>query len=271
MILGADELPIEEYHSSAPAWLSKTSLRDYISHGPKWWCGAYLARTIKRQRPDGALQGLALDCLLTEGDDAFFSRFAIRPDWADGRTKEGRAWLEQQGGKDVLSHTDGLILADAAEAVRGHYAWGTIERCMAQATIRRQSAALGLGLQSRPDWLDARGGRLFDLKKTRDLDAFGRQAINLGYHLQAAIAGWCLAGDGIGLEHAYLVAVEWELGARCRVYEIPHYALEAGDRLMRSTATEIARRIAENDWSDRQEKTEELAIPEWMQRQLENA
>lgn len=272
MIFTSTELPIEQYHASAPAWLSKTSLRDYISHGPAWWKLAYLDRTMERPSPGGALQGLALDCLLTEGMESFAARFAVKPAGHDGRTKAGREWAEANAGRLLLTAEDAEILADAAEAVRSCCAWDRIAKCAAQVSVRRESPALGLGLQSRPDWLHIDGGSavLFDLKKTRDIDLFGKQAIELGYHLQAAIAGWCLAGDGIGLEHAYLVAVEWERGARCRVYEIPHAALEAGDRLMRETAAEIAARIKSGDWTDRQAGPEPLPIPDWLMRQMES-
>lgn len=270
-LLTAAELPIAQYHASAPAWLSKTSLRDFIHHGPAWWKLAYLDKSIDRKRPDGAIQGAALDCYLTEGAEAFAAGWAIRPYGMDGRTKAGKEWADANTGKEVLSYADSLILPDAVAAVRSHPRWPEIQACAAQMTCRRQSSGLGLGLQSRPDWLNTGNGCLFDLKKTCDLDAFGRQAINLGYHLQAAIAGWCLAGDGIQLEHAYLVAVEWERGARCRVYEIQHYAMEAGDRQMRATAAEIARRIQTDDWTDRQEGAQELEVPEWMQRQMEAA
>jgi hypothetical protein len=270
-LIPASDLPIEQYHLCAPSWLSKTSIRDFSDFGPAWWHRTYILRDIPRRKPGGVEQGLALDAYLTEGPDAYASRFAVRPPGIDGRTKEGKAWLASVDGKVVLSAEDEAILMDAVAAVRSHPLWPEIEACAAQVTVRRESSTLGIGLQSRPDWLNALRGVLFDLKKTRDLASFGRQSIDLGYHLQAAVAGWCLAGDGIGLEHAYLVAVEWERGARCRVYEIPHEALDAGDRLMRSTASEIARRIQDDDWTDHPPTTAEpLPIPEWMRRNMES-
>jgi hypothetical protein len=267
-----EQISITDYHQSVTAgWLSKTSIRDFCEHGPAWWKMAYLDKTISKPTPDGAVQGLALDCLLTEGTDAYLRGFSVKPEGFDGRTKEGKEWVKAQAGRRIISHQDSLILVDAAAAVRGHPRWKEIEACRAQMTCRRKSDALGLGLQSRPDWLNTDKGALFDLKKTCDLSGFGRQAINLGYHLQAAIAGWCLAGDSIALESACLVAVEWERGARCRFYEIPHYALESGDHQMRETAAEIARRIKDNDWSDVQAGTEDLEIPDWMARKMQEA
>ncbi len=271
MILG--DLPLSLYHSAVPQWLSKTSLRDYDRHGPAWWKLAYLDRAIRRETPDGADQGTALDLLLTQGHEAFVAGVAEKPADMSFSTKEGKAWRAAQAGKIILSAADMAIMHDAVAAVRACSAWPAIQQAHAQQTIRRQAQALGLGLQSRPDWLRVDGSRaiLWDLKKTRSLDSFGRQAIDLGYHLQAAVAGWCLAGDGIALEHAYLVAVEWERGARCRVYEIPHEALADGDRRMRAIAAEIADRIKRGDWIDRQDGVQPLPIPEWVMRKMEAA
>lgn len=264
-------LTIEEYHAACPRYLSKTTLRDYEDHGPAWWHAVHIAKTIRKPRPGGAAQGLALDCLLTEGNAAFCARYVVRPASVDARTKDGKQWLADHADREPIKEEDFAILMDAADAVRHLPVWGEIEKAAAQVTVRREAHALGLGLQSRPDWMDTGRGIVWDLKKTADLAGFGRQAINLGYHLQAAVAGWCLAGAGIALEKAFLVAVEWEAKARARVYEIPHPVLEAADRRMRQTAAQIAARIKSDDWSDIQAAPETLDVPEWMLRQMEAA
>ncbi|MBU6247114.1 MAG: PD-(D/E)XK nuclease-like domain-containing protein [Xanthomonadaceae bacterium] len=268
MIVPASDLPIEQYHASAPAWLSKTTLRYFADNGAPWF-KLFLDGQVKPSTPGGVEQGAALDCLLTENGADFDARFAIKPKGHDGRTKEGKAWVEANSGKKLLTENDMAILADAAAAVRACSAWPRITKSMAQATVRRQAPALGLGLQSRPDWLLPSEGCVFDLKKTSELRRFGAQSIDLGYHLQAAVAGWCLAGDGVALEHAYLVAVEWERGARCRIYEIPHEVLEHADTQMREIAAEIGERLASGNWTDHQEQVEPLPVPGWMLRQME--
>jgi hypothetical protein len=269
VILPPESLPIGEYHRCAPAWLSKTAIRDFQKMGPGLWHKTYITKEILRDRPDGAAQGLALDCVLTEDAQRFNDRFAFKPDGMSFATKEGKAWRAGQEGKIILTADDEAILNDAAAAVRAHPAWAEIQKCRAQMTVRREAKALGLGLQSRPDWLG--DGVLYDLKKTRDLAGFGRQAIDLGYHTQAAVAGWCLSGEGMALEHAYLVAVEWERCARCRVYEIPHEALAFADRQMRDVASDIADRVARNDWTDKPPVCEALPIPGWMMAKMEAA
>jgi hypothetical protein len=270
MIISPSELPIEVYHGSGgtPRWWSKTSLRNFQSMGPAWTKLAYIDKTLTQEAPGGALQGLALDCLLTEGPESFVNRFAVKPQGLSLATKEGKQWKIEHEGQEILSHDDALILADASAAVRKCCMWPGIEKSLAQHTIRRDQPALGIGLQARPDWLNVNSGMVLDLKKTRDLSRFGTQSIDLGYHLQAALAGWCAAGDGVCIEHSYLVAVEWERGARCRVYEIPQEILAHADREMRKIAAEVAERIATNNWTDKQEAPEMLPIPAWVERKM---
>lgn len=270
MIIPPSEISIERYHKGPPRWWSKTSLRNFQQYGPKW-TRMYLSDEINTKRPDGALQGMALDCYLTEGVEAFASRFCIKPEGMSLATKDGKAWKAEQGSREILSNEDGLILFEAIEAIRGCCMWPQIEASLAQHTVRRDQPALGIGLQARPDWIAPTQGMLFDLKKTRDLEQFGKQAINLGYHLQAALAGFCLAADAVYIEHSYLIAVEWERGARCRVYEIPHEYLESGHREMVKVAQEVADRVSRNDWTDKQDHPGTLSAPSWMERQMEVA
>jgi hypothetical protein len=285
MIIPASELPIERYHACAPRWWSKTSLRRFKDEGAPW-TGMWLRGEVEPSTPDGVEQGLAIDCLLTEGAESFARRFPRLPRNAPKKpTKAQREakkpapesveairwwdeWNAANASSIILSHDDHVICAEAADAIRALPCWSEIEASQAQATVRRDSPGLGIGLQARPDWLHAGNGRLRDLKKTRSLAMFGKQAIDLGYHFQASIAGWCLAGDGIGIEQASLVAVEWKRGARAREYIIPHEALAEGDKQMREIAAEVADRYARGDWSDRQEQPEVLPIPEYMLRRM---
>ena len=267
VIIPPQDCTITDYHAAAPAWFSKTTLRLFSELGAPWF-RLWLDGKVAKPHPKGADQGLALDALLTDGRNALNNRFAFAPDNLDRRTKAGKEWADAQAGKTILTAEDALIIEDAAAAVRSCSAWSAIEKSLAQHTIRRHSPALGFGLQSRPDWYLPAQETLFDLKKTRDLTRFGSQAIDLGYHLQAAVARWCLGNDNI---RAFLVAVEWERGARCRVYEIPADVLAYADAEMRTIALEISRRMASNDWTDHQAEAEPLPVPGWMKARMEAA
>jgi hypothetical protein len=262
-LIAPSQLPIEVYHGAegVPRWWSKSSLLKYKEMGAPW-TKLWIDKKVVTERPDGALQGLALDCALTEREE-FASRFVVRPQGIDLRTKDGKAWAADQGDRDLLSANDGMILNDAVAAVQSCCVWDMIEKSLAQHTIRRDQPALGIGLQSRPDWIYPAQGIVLDLKKTRDLTRFPAQAIDLGYHLQAALAAWCALDHGITIEKAYLVAVEWERGARCRVLEIPGEYLVAGHEEMVRLAREVGSRLSSNDWTDVQPAPEMLKAPRY--------
>jgi len=105
-------MPIQKYHMGPPRWWSKTSLRNFQQYGPKWM-GKFLRDEVRTERPDGALQGMALDVYLTEGAEEFAKQFAIKPDGLSLATKEGKAWKESQ--------TLDTIGQDDADAAQGMY------------------------------------------------------------------------------------------------------------------------------------------------------
>lgn len=286
MILSPTALPIESYHRSAPEWLSKTSIMDFRRMGPAWWKLAHLDRAIERPSPGGVLQGNMLDCYLTEGEAVYRDRYMVAPIGApkkpDSRqmnakkpspeTLDAIAYWAPFAGKVIVTQADEAIMRDAVAAVLDLPDWPRISAGKLQHSIRRHSSELGLGLQSRPDILELdlsqRVATSWDLKKTADLDRFPHQALDLGYHLQASIAQWCLAGEGFTPDKAFLIAVEWERGARAKVYEIPTEALEEGFRWCGETVKEISQRLASGDWNYRQAAPEPLPIPTWRARQM---
>ena len=297
MILAPAQLPLAAYlrgmEDPAMRWLTKTALVRYREHGAKRFRMGYLDATrLPFPVPGGVDQGNALDCYLTEGPDVFAARYPVRPtppaDMPPRPQERHRtakkpspetvsafkAWDEwdaahpMQAGALEISDEDRAILADCVEAVQALPMWPELVAARAQHTVRRLVTP-GIGVQSRPDWLMANA--TCDLKKTRDLDMFPRQAIDLGYTIQAAVAGYCLAGDGVAAEHSYLLAVEWAYGARARVYEIPSEVLVYATREMDRLIGEIVWRFENDNWTETQPGPEMLPVPGWKMKEIENA
>ncbi len=296
MILPPSALPIDRYHAAAfnmdDRWLSKTSIRDFQEHGPAWWDLAYNQQEVERPTPDGVEQGLALDCFLTEGEAVFRARYPEIPEDAPKRPTKAqwaaakpspqsilavgwwRQWSKAHPGTLELGAADRLILVDAAAAVRALPCWSDMEASMAQATVRRKAEGALFGIQSRPDFLFLPAGgpcRYRDLKKCRSLRFFDDDADRLGYCCQAAVAGYALAGDGISMESASLVAVEWERGARAEEVTIPDEVLDLAWKELQATAGEIARRMEANDWRQVQEKPRALRVGYKLRQRMEAA
>ena len=273
MIIQSKYLSIQDYHSSAPRWLSKSSILDFKKHGPQWWQLRYLLGIIKPEKPTEAMeQGNALDCYLTESEEIFYMRYVIKPEGHDGRTKEGKAWKEEHKDRKVISKEDHTILLEAVEAVKMHPMWTLISGSEKQLTLRRNTN-LAFGLQSRPDFIcvgTEPGHKVYiDLKKTCNLETFGRDAINFGYHYQAALASFCAADDGITFEKYYLAACEWERGSRFRLFEIPATAIEYAQRELVKIANEISDRIKADNFEDIQSEPEPLEIPAYLARKMD--
>ena len=268
MLIHPSNLSIDAYHSSAPKWLSKSSILDFRKHGPQWWNMRYLLDIIPKDEPTDAMeQGNALDCMLTEPEGAFYAKYVIKPQGMKFSNKEGIAWKEKNEGKEIIKDEDYKILLEAVEAVKMNPMWPLIDSSKKQYTLRRQTN-LGFGFQSRPDFIA--GNIYIDLKKTCNLETFGRDAINFGYHYQAALAGFCAEDDGLRFEKYMLAVCEWERGSRFRVFEIPQTEINAARIELVTIAQEISDRMKRGNWEDIQLKPQQLDVPAYLVKRRES-
>lgn len=267
--------PIAAYHAQGPKTLSKTRLMDFRANGAPWWKLRYIDRAIPDRDSKAMVQGRALDVVLTEGFHAYGKQFAVKPDKLHLGSTDGKAWKASVGDKEVISYEDSLILGEAVECVRSSPYNALIEACQAQVSIRREltdEGLPGITVQSRPDFLNPEAGIYIDLKKTRDFTGFGKDAINLGYHIQASLTGALLAREGVTISDYYLLAVEWDRGARCHLYRIPDEILSMGWRDALGLTREIADRHASGDWTDKPPQVAtELDVPGWLLARMQAA
>jgi hypothetical protein len=231
----------------------------------------YLMKVLPKDEPTKAMeQGSALDCFLTEGEEAFYKRYAMKPDGMSFATKEGKAWKEERKEKEIINVGDFAILLEAVEAVKMNPIWPLIAGSLKQSTLRR-ATNLGFGLQSRPDFIAFDNGNVYiDLKKTCNLETFGRDAINFGYHYQAALASFCAEDDGIYFDKYLLAVCEWERGSRFRLFNIPMKYIDAARIELVEIATEISKRMKDENWEDVQSEPEDLQATAYQERKMES-
>ncbi len=265
---------IRRYHSAGPKSLGSTRVSHFREHGPVWWHLRYIANEIPAPEASDAMrQGSMLDTMLTEPGK--MDRYVVKPDGMSFATKEGKAWKAEHEDKEIVPAEWLRIAEDCAKAVGAHATAAEMlsdPRCTKQTTLRHVLPN-GLTLQSRPDFLmldeATKTGWYIDLKKTDDLGNFGRKAIDYGYHRQLSLCQWLAAVAGYRID-AYLLAVEWQRGARARLFKMPEAALSAGWVEAKDTIDEIADRFADDDWSDDHDgDIDTLDIPEWMMRRME--
>lgn len=202
-------------------------------------------------RPDtpSFLLGRAIHCAILEPDQ-FDSRYIIRPEKLDGRTKAGKAWLADVP-KDVetLPAAKGEVIKECTASVLRHPDFDILE-CTRREVTATWTDRSGVKCKGR---LDAVGPRHFvDLKSCDDLGRFERDAAKFLYHGQLA---WYLDGaiqSGLmtqesdeppdeldederftPMSQAYIVAVETSEPYDCGFFRVPEYAIECGRELYR--------------------------------------
>ena len=77
--------------------------------------------THPREDSPAMLLGRAAHCAVLE-PDAYAARYVVRPDGIDGRTKAGKAAIEElaASGREVLTADQGALCSEIAAAVRAH-------------------------------------------------------------------------------------------------------------------------------------------------------
>lgn len=123
--------------------------------------------------------------------EKFFENFTVRN--LDLRTKEGKAekLALTEAGLTILNPEQGDMIADVVKAVRGHFAANRLLNGAKETAYFWTDDATGERCKCRVDSeLDLAGVHyIVDLKTCADAstDAFMRDAIKYGYHLQAAM------------------------------------------------------------------------------------
>lgn len=145
----------------------------------------------EKQSPALAFGKLAHAILLEDLEGPEFSaRFAVKPDDFNGRTNDGKAWVERNSSKTIVSEAD-IAAANAMRAAADHHP--DVRQLLALPGIVELSVStlhptLGIRLRGRFDkCLDA-GTYLVDYKTATDAtpEGFAKATHEYGYLLQAA-------------------------------------------------------------------------------------
>ncbi len=254
---------IEAYHATEN--ISKSKLMTYAKHGPAHYYRQYVKRDLPQPDKPAFAIGRAFDDLMCTSKPSW----AVKPDGFDGRTAAGKQWVAEHAGHDTLTAVDDAMIYEMREAMSANaHASRLWTGCEAQVTLRRELPALGITAQARPDGIHWDHKAIVDIKTTRDMNGFSRDAINFGYHLQLALGQWLAAQDGHQLD-AFLIVVEAKCAPRCKVFRMKEVALAAGWNRCKDLMTKVADHYKTGDWNDRQVEVEDLAMETWQERKLE--
>lgn len=280
---GVYALPIDVYHGQPTVGpsISSSGLRTIWAQSPAHYfvdSPLNAARAPKEDRPAFAIGRLAHKLLL-EGSEGLEAEFVTRPEcWSDWRTKEAKAWRDEQvaAGKTVITDADLVAVTGMAEALARH---PLVEQGILDGFVERsliwQDAKTGVWLKSRPDVVPHASGLFSDLKTTSSVadEELARSLASFGYHMQAALVG--MASEAVldrPMEEFALVWVEKAPPHCVRVTVLTGADLERGRGQLRSAIYQFAECVATGIWpgpGGSSRDAEYLQLPAWAAKQID--
>jgi exodeoxyribonuclease VIII len=275
-------MPSEDYHARQA--LGSSTLKKMMKTTPwhAWKLGLDPQRPASE--PSDAMKAGTLCHTAVLEPDTLNARYAVRPEGLDGRTKDGKVWLNEQRrfGREVITFEQMEVAFAQARAVReqlpevaelldgpGHSevsAFWTREAKLATGEV------VEVACKCRPDRVcevEPRSVVLLDLKTAKDAsdDGFGRAVGNYGYELQAAWYqdGYETAADVLVMA-TVLVAVESNYPHACSAYVID----DNGMREAREDIDKLVKRFAmcqrSGVWPAYPSGVRALSLPPWRRR-----
>lgn len=266
-------IPMEDYLSDCTPGpgVQSTNLKHLASRCPKYafarWSGN--AARIQDRSTDATEFGTAAHKYIVEGPDEFAKRYVVKPLGHDGRTKEGKAWLAANAGKDYVSDADMEALRRMADMIKVHPTAGLALRSgTAEVTAIVQDKETGLWLKCRPDYLTPR--LAIDLKTTENngVEAFGAQAWKLKYHLSAAMTLDVLQQLGQPVAFAFL-SVEKAQPYVPALRALSERFLLAGQLLYRRSLRRFADCLSSGKWSGYSDEVETIGVTAWQDKEID--
>jgi len=213
--------------------------------------------------------GRAIHAMVLQPDE-FDEQYAIAP-CVDRRTKEGKAvwaqFCEENEGKDILTQDEIETVKATAKAVYGA-ASDLLAMAETEVPLFWDDRRTGIRCKCRVDAMKETADKfiMIDLKTTKDAstDAFIREAIRYGYHVQASF--YKSAVETLGLNHGkpiewWFVAVEKQAPFAVNKIRVSQSVLDEGlfqawklmDRLDECLRTDTWPGYGSN----------EMVLPEW--------
>lgn len=264
------------YHASAP--LSKSRLWE-MRKTPQYfrWFEEHRAEIPVT---DAMVMGSAFHKLVLE-PDGFESEFAVCPT-VDRRTKAGKeAWAAFQtdsGGKTVLMEWMYAQVSAMAEAVKAHpMARFLTTDGEVETSIYYKDDLTGIECKVRPDIIvrDKHGRIIVDLKScvSAATEDFRRQAINMGYDMQAAMYREGVKAE-TGEECRFIfVAVEKEPPYLINIINCDELFLKRGYDVYRQYIGMYKKCSESGDWYGHEgvfKEINNMGLPAWLAAQYEN-
>jgi hypothetical protein len=261
------DLPAEQYFALHRLSASGAKL---ILHSPLHY---QHDRASPRTETPALKLGTAAHMAVAEPDRYSLEVATLGP--CDRRTKAGKeyynAFMAANEGKIILSEDEARIVEGMAKSVHSHpLAAKLLEGAAVEVSMLWRDPATGCDCKGRMDLFKPDAGAILDIKTTLDASpsGFAKQALNFGYHIQAAAY---LSGAntlGADIRDFIIIAVEKSPPFACAVYRLSDAHLELGHRRWAEACSTYQRCTESGEWPGYGDTIQELTLPNWAANEL---
>ena len=256
----------EEYHGKTK-YESSTTVRKVLTSPKK-----YLYDKTAESVPTKAMEeGTAVHTYFLE-NELFKNRYCFKPKAFNGRTKEGKQWIEEHGHLNILPaeweenliHMNHSFLDSPAKII--YDIKGLTELSYFSEDLG------GIRAKCRPDWISSDGHTVVDLKTTQDASpkGFQKSIANFGYHIQSSFYMRVLQNLDIPVEEFIFIAIEKTAPFCVGVYRASTEMLEEGNKKVDEAINQILWCKENDSYPDyTPNEIETISLPPWMTKKSE--
>lgn len=263
------DMPAEQYHATHA--MSAGGLKR-MAQSPAHFFGMQLDpnRPPPGEPTPALVNGTLVHCALFEPSEVA-KRYIVRPAEIDGRTKDGKAWIERAKANGLIAitheqHEAALAQSRAVRALPDVAA--LLSEGFAEASAFWIDDATGELCKCRPDWVSPAGDGviLVDGKTCQDASpaGFAKAIWNFDYHLQAA---WYSDGyekaTGKRVHGFVFAAVESSWPHAAAAYMLPDDVLDKARVQCRELLDLYAQCRRTNNWPGYSQAVEVITLPAW--------
>jgi len=256
----------EEYHGKTKYESSSTVRKALVS--PKKYLYDKTAETVPTKAME---EGTAVHTYFLE-NNLFKNRYCFKPKAFNGRTKEGKQWMEEHSHLNVLAaeweenliHMNHSFLSSPAKMI--YDLDGLTELSYFSEDLG------GIRAKCRPDWISSDSGVVVDLKTTQDASpkGFQKSIANFGYHIQAAFYLRTLQSLGLDSYDFIFIAIEKTAPFCVGVYRASTEMLEEGNKKVDEAINKILWCKENDSYPDyTPNEIETISLPPWMTKKSE--
>tara|TARA_R100001460_G_scaffold13271_6_gene30040 strand:+ start:325 stop:1155 length:831 start_codon:yes stop_codon:yes gene_type:complete len=251
----------EEYHGKKK-YESSSTIRKALNSPKK-----YLYDKTAESVPTKAMEeGTAVHTYFLE-NELFKNRYCYKPKAFNGRTKEGKQWMEEHGHLNILAaeweenliHMNHSFLDSPAKMI--YDLDGLTELSYFSEDLG------GIRAKCRPDWISNDSRIVVDLKTTQDASPKGFQKSigQFGYHIQGAWYLRVLQNLGFDANEFIFIAIEKTAPFCVGVYRASTEMIEEGSKKVDEAIEKILWCKDNDSYPDyTPNEIETISLPPWM-------